>query len=246
MILTVDIGNSLTKWGLWEGPLLEERFASATASLLEPGTLEGVLEDLRARDIRRAAACSVVPSVNPVLASAVSEALGVELAFVTGESELGMPVAYETRATLGADRIVAAYGALRKYGAPCVVCDFGTATTIDLVADDGTYAGGLIAPGIGMLCESLASRTAQLMEVSPKVPEKTVGTSTAGAIESGVFAAAVGTLETALGRMASEIKLTPKVVATGGYARLIAEGTRCIDVIDENLVMEGLRYAADR
>lgn len=244
MILTIDIGNSAIKFGVWSGETLVSKTSQPTSAMSDVASAADAVRAVSGFKIEKAIACSVVPAVNPTIAQCTSDILGAGLRMLTGESDLGIKVEYKTRKTLGADRLVAAYGAFKKYGAPCIVCDFGTATTIDLVKADGVFAGGMIAPGIGMLCESLASRTAQLIEIAPRVPDQIIGTDTKSSIESGVYAAAVGTLETALDFLADDIDEIHKVIATGGYASLIAEGTDSIDVVDENLVMEGLRFAA--
>lgn len=246
MILTIDIGNSAVKFGVWSGEELVSKTSYPTASMSDAATAAEAFRALSNFKIEKSIACSVVPAVNSTIAQCASEILGIELQMLTGESDLGIDVEYKTRNTLGADRLVAAYGAFRKYGAPCIVCDFGTATTIDVVKKDGVFAGGMIAPGFGMLCESLASRTAQLIKIEPCVPDSTIGTDTKSSIEAGVFAAAVGTLKTALDLIADQTDDIDRVIATGGFANLIAQGTESINVIDENLVMEGLRFASDQ
>jgi type III pantothenate kinase len=243
MILTIDIGNSFTKWGLWEGDVLDERFSCSTAALSDPDTLGEILEGLVPKGIVSACACSVVPDAKVLVDTAIEAHLGLETKWIDGRSELGMPVAYATPDTLGADRVAAVFGALKRYGAPAIVCDFGTATTIDVLLPDGTYAGGIIAPGIRMIAESLGSRAVQLFEVEPDVPESPIGTSTESALKAGVFYSAVGTLETAVERISKELGTKPHVIATGGNARLIQKGTVVIDVVDDDLVLYGL-YAA--
>ena len=246
MILTIDIGNSFTKWGLWNEGVLEERFSSSREALSDADTLAGIFEELASKEITAVAACSVVPELKENLGAAIEAKLGIEALWITGESELGMPMAYQTRATLGADRVAAAFGALRKYGAPAIVCDFGTATTIDVLLPDGTYAGGLIAPGLKMIAGALGNRAAQLFEVEPEVPDSVIGTSTESALKAGIFYTAVGTLETAIDRISKETGSRPKVIATGGNARLIAKETAAIDLVDDDLVLYGLLSVALR
>jgi type III pantothenate kinase len=246
MILTIDIGNSYTKWGLWDGEFLEERFSSLTSSIDEGTTLDSLLEDLSTKEIESVRACSVVPDATPLLSSKIKEHLSLDVRWITGESELGIGVDYETRGTLGSDRLVAAFGAFKKYGGPLIVCDFGTATTIDLVREDGTFAGGLIAPGFGMISESLGLKASQLFTVDPDKPDSIIGTSTETALRAGIFYSVIGLLEASVSRIAEDLDEKPRVIATGGNARLVAEGTEAIDVIDEDLVLFGLFKALPR
>jgi type III pantothenate kinase len=244
MILTIDIGNSYIKWGLWEGSFLEERFSSKTSSIEDDSALDSLLHDLSGKTITAICGCSVVPVATATLSRKIKETLGLEVKWITGESELGIGVDYLTRATLGSDRLVAAFGAFKKYGGPAIVCDFGTATTMDLIRADGTFAGGLIAPGFRMLSDSLGSKAAQLFSVEIEKPESIIGTSTETALKSGIFLTVIGTLEGAVSRMRDELNEKPKVIATGGHARLVATGTDVIDIIDDDLVLFGLLKSA--
>lgn len=244
MILTIDIGNSFTKFGLWEGTRLDERFSCATSALSEPDSLTGILEGLSGKGIDTVCACSVVPSAKTLMSEALTSTLGLTSKWIDGTSNLGMPIAYETPLTLGADRVAAAFGALKRYGAPAIVCDFGTAMTIDVVRADGSYAGGMIAPGIGMVTGALGSKAAQLFEVDVAIPESVIGSSTGSALRSGVFHTVVGTLETAVDRIGRELGERPRVIATGGDARVIAKGTAVIDIVDDDLVLYGLFMAS--
>jgi len=246
MILTIDIGNSYTKWGLWDGEFLEERFSSLTSSINQGTSLDSLLQDLSTKEIESVHACSVVPDASPLLSEKIKEHLGLDVRWITGESELGIGVDYETRGTLGSDRLVAAFGAFKKYGGPLIVCDFGTATTIDLVKKDGTFVGGLIAPGFRMISESLGSKAAQLFSVQIDKPDSIIGTSTETALRAGIFYSVIGLLEASVSRISESLDEKPKVIATGGNAHLVAEGTEAIDVIDEDLVLIGLLKALPR
>jgi type III pantothenate kinase len=137
---------------------------------------------------------------------------------------------------------VAASAAAGKYGKPCIVCDFGTATTIDAVSGAGEYLGGTITPGIYTLARSLFQNTSKLPEIEIKKPSSVIGKSTVGSIESGVFYGYIGLVEGILSRMKVELESDAQVIATGGYVKLIADNTRIIDVVDENLMLEGLAH----
>jgi type III pantothenate kinase len=244
MILTIDIGNSFTKWGLWEESILDERFKSLTSLIENKTSLDALLADLSTKGLTSIYACSVVPQATDILSKRVKEVLALDVQWITGESELGIDVEYQTRHSLGSDRLVAAFGAFKRYGGPAIVCDFGTATTIDLVREDGTFAGGLIAPGFNMMSESLGSKAAQLFTIETTKPDSILGVSTDSALKSGVFHSVIGLLETSVRRMSSEMTTRPKVVATGGNVQLVASGTDVIDVVDEDLVLRGLLEAA--
>ncbi len=244
MILTVDIGNSAVKVGLWKGDSLIGKYLFETKSLIgNPAALAKGLRAIPSDGITHAAMCSVVPTLTPAMASAIGDLFGIEVMKVDGETEAALKIHYEDRTKLGADRVAAAIGAYSKYGGPCVVCDFGTATTIDLVEADGSFAGGIIAPGIGMMAELVAEKTAQLVRTEPRKPEKLLGDSTSSCIESGIYHSAVGLVEATVMRLKEKSDARLKVIATGGFASLVAEGTKAIDIVDDNLVLEGLRLA---
>ena len=244
MILTIDIGNSAVKVGLWKSDSLIGKYLFETKSLMEdPAALAKALRSIPSDGITHAAMCSVVPKLTPAMASAIGDLFGIEVMKVDGETEAALRIHYADRTKLGADRVAAAIGAYSKYGGPCVVCDFGTATTIDLVEADGSFAGGIIAPGIGMMAELVAEKTAQLVRTEPRKPEKILGDSTSSCIESGIYHSAVGLVEATVMRLKEESDARLKVIATGGFASLVAEGTKTIDLVDDNLVLEGLRLA---
>jgi type III pantothenate kinase len=151
-----------------------------------------------------------------------------------------MPILQETPADLGADRLVNAIAAFERYGGPCVVVDFGTATTFDVISAKGEYLGGAIAPGLGLSAEALFSRAARLSRVDIKRPEKVIGTNTVTHLQSGLYYGYIGLVDGILERMVAELGEKPRVVATGGLARQIAEDSRYIAEIDEMLTLDGL------
>jgi len=161
-------------------------------------------------------------------------------------TDTGLHILYEPAADVGADRIVDAVAAIAKYGAPCVVVDFGTATTFNAINAKGEYMGGAITPGILISSEALFARTAKLPRVDIKRPHKVIGSSTVEAMQSGLYYGYVGLVDGVLEKMIEEIGSKPRVIATGGLAQLIATGSKFIELVDDTLTLEGLRLVYSR
>jgi type III pantothenate kinase len=155
-------------------------------------------------------------------------------------------VKYEPLADAGSDRLVNTFAAVEKYGTPLIVCSFGTALTIDVVNKYKVLVGGLIAPGMNTLAAALKATTSKLPEVEIAKPETVIQNTTVGSIQAGIVYGYFGMVEELLTRTKNEIGKNPKVVATGGFAALIAENTTLIDVIDDNLLLDGLRLLHNR
>jgi type III pantothenate kinase len=201
---------------------------------IEPEALEGVM------------IASVVPPVNTTLAQLSKAFFGHEALFVEPGVKTGMPIRYDNPAEVGADRIVNAVAARERWGAPVVVVDFGTATTFDIVSPKGEYVGGVIAPGLAISAEALFSRASRLFRVDIRRPDRLVGKTTAGAMQSGLYWGYVGLVEGILSRLESELPGLERVVATGGQAGLIAAAVPRIDEVEPDLTLEGLRLIWER
>lgn len=239
MLLAADIGNSYIKLGVFDNDKLVWRGSVPTNSLAAEGLPEF------SGEIDSAIASSVVPNANEHFSKAVRDALGIESVFVDHASDFGLKINYEPPDAVGIDRLVAASAAAAIYGAPCIVCDFGTAATIDAVSEAHEYLGGTITPGINTFSRALFQNTSKLPEIPVRKPEKVIGNSTIGSIESGIFYGYIGLVEGLLGRMKKEMP-EARVIATGGYIDLIAENTSMIDFVDKDLMLRGLQITHSR
>jgi type III pantothenate kinase len=157
-----------------------------------------------------------------------------------------MPVLQDNPADLGADRLVNAIAAFERYGGPCIVVDFGTATTFDVISARGEYLGGAIAPGLGISADALFSHAARLSRVDIKRPAKVIGTNTVTHLQSGLYYGYIGLVDGILERMVAELGAQPRVIATGGLARQISEDSRFISEIDDMLTLDGLLILFER
>jgi type III pantothenate kinase len=252
MLLVIDAGNSNLTLGLFRGAelvahwrLLTNRDRSAEQYSLE---IRELFEraGVEVKNVEGIAIASVVPQLDHTLAEIAAKNFGVTPLFVDHTTDTGLKLLYDAPAELGADRIVDAAAALAKYGAPCIVVDFGTATTFNAVNEAHEYLGGVIAPGVMISAEALFSRAAKLPRVEIRRPEKVIATSTRGAMQSGLYHGYAGLVDGVLEKMMAEIGSRPRVIATGGLAPVIASASKFIETIDETLTLDGLRLIYER
>lgn len=246
MLLAIDIGNSTVKFGIFENEILRNKFSIAS---VRTQTADEIYSQILPH-INSAISAVIISSVVPDLKNSFRELsikhFKTEPVFVGHNFDFGLKIKYFPLETLGADRMVDAFAAVAKYGKPCIVCDFGTATTIDAVNSESKYLGGIITPGFNTLSEALFIKTAKLPRVEIKKPENIIGNSTISSIQSGIFYGYIGLVEGILQRMIKELGENPRIIATGGFARLIAENCPMIESVDENLLLDGLRMIYER
>jgi type III pantothenate kinase len=264
MLLALDVGNTNTVLGLYSfagansaAALVAHWRVSThrTQTADEYGVLFTNLFNLHGlstTQVQHIIISSVVPPVESTLLQVCESYFHLKPLFVEPGIKTGMPVLVDNPAELGADRLVNAIAAFERYGGPAVVVDFGTATTFDVVSAKGEYLGGIISPGLGISADALFSRAARLGRVDIKRPPKVIGTTTVTHIQSGLYYGYIGLVDGILERMIAEMQedpragVSPKVIATGGLARLIAEDSRYIATIDDMLTLDGLRIVFER
>jgi type III pantothenate kinase len=238
MLLTIDIGNTLTKYGVYEDDVLIYRLTVPTVQTHDPAELYNHELD---QNYSAVIISSVVPELKNAYQEFSNKYFNVESIFVDNSLDLGLKIRYVPAETLGVDRLIAAFAAVEKYGKPCIICDFGTATTIDTVNSGGEYLGGIITPGMDTMRESLFTKTSILPLIKLRKPENIIGNSTVTSIQSGIYYGYIALVEGLIEKITGELGETPNIVATGGFAEIIAEGCKLIQTVDETLMLDGLR-----
>ncbi|WP_446745898.1 type III pantothenate kinase [Silvibacterium acidisoli] len=254
MLLTLDVGNTNTVLALYE--LESSKLVShwrVTTHRTQTSDEYGVLflnlfsmNGIQASSVRDIIISSVVPPLDSTLLRVCETYFKIKPMFLVPGLDTGMPLRVDNPAELGADRIANGVGAYAKYGGPCIVVDFGTATTFDAVSAKGEYLGGVITPGLGISADALFTRAARLARVDIRRPEKVVGTNTIACLQSGLYYGYIGLVDGILERMVAELGGNPRIVATGGLAKLMVNDSKYLRECDDMLTLDGLRIIFER
>jgi type III pantothenate kinase len=247
MLLVLDIGNTNVTLGVFEGEKLHATWRMATVVNKMSDEYAALLialmhhHGLEASDINEIAICSVVPPLITTFTELSEKYFNTTPLVVGAGIKTGVRIRMDNPREVGADRIADAAAAHHLYEGPLVVIDLGTATTFGIVSKEGDYIGGIVATGIATAAEALFSRTAQLPRVELAHPKHVIGTNTVAAIQSGIIYGYASLVEGMIARIQGELGEKATVVATGGYARLIANETDVIDIVNPDLTLIGLR-----
>jgi len=252
MLLAIDVGNSNTVLGMFKREKLLDEWRMHTTPSRSVRELwvhvRSFAEEAGAgpRGIRGVVISSVVPRLTGTYETVARTHLGREPVIITGGMDSGIRVLYDDPSQLGADRLCNAVAALVRFGGPAIVIDFGTATTFDVISSKGEYLGGVIAPGVETAAAGLHQRTAKLQSVGLKFPERVIGKNTVDGMQSGIMYGALDAMEGIVRRIRAVIGRDATVIATGGYARIIAEKSTSITHVEPMLVLEGARLIYER
>jgi type III pantothenate kinase len=252
MLLVVDVGNTQTHFGAFDGERLIEhwRFATVRQSTAdELGAALRALLGLRGMELNLltgSIVSSTVPQLGPEWAAMAARYLSHEMLVVGPGIKTGMPLRYDNPREIGADRLVNAVAAYDKVKDACIVVDFGTALTYDPVSASGEYLGGIIAPGVEISMEALTERAAKLPKIDLSAPRSLIGKSTIDAIRSGVIYGYAAQVDGIVARVRHEIGEEATTIATGGLALAIVPHTELIDEVDDLLTLTGLRLLHER
>ncbi len=252
MLLAVDVGNTQTHFGTWEGAELVEhwRFATRRESTTdELGARLSTLLALRGLSfdaLDASIVSSTVPQLGDEWAGVGSRYLGHEMLVVGPGVRTGMALRYENPREIGADRLVNAVAAYERARGACVVVDFGTAITYDAISEEGDYLGGIISPGVEISMDALTERAAKLPKVELGPPRSLIGKTTLDAIRSGIVYGYAGQVDGIVGRLRAELGARTRTIATGGLASVVVPFATSIDEVDDLLTLSGLRLIHTR
>lgn len=253
MLLVVDVGNTQTHIGLMDGGTVTSEWHIATVRHRTSDEIAGLLlgffslqgDSLR-ETVDEVGIASVVPRLTQQWAEMSEKHLRITPFVVGPGARTGMRIAMKNPAEVGADRIVNAVAAYESYGGPCIVADYGTATTFDVISAEGEYLGGAIAPGIEVSLEALTTRAAKLVKVEFREPEHVIGKSTTEALQSGALYGFAGEVEGIVRAIWKELGVRCRVIATGGLAELIGRHTEVIETVDPYLTLRGIEIVMRR
>ncbi len=252
MILVIDVGNTNIKYGVYDGNELRASFRVTSAAKKTADEYGAILLNLlsnaniKTSDITGIILSSVIPALNYTVCHMCEFFFGIKPLVVGPGIKTGINILVENSKEVGADRIVNSVAAYKKYGGPCIVIDFGTATTFNVITEDGKLIGGVIAPGIKASLDSLVNGTAKLPDIELAFPGKVVCTDTVTNMQAGLLYGFAGLVERIVKMIKEETgNENTKVIATGGLGEFISAETPCINVVDRILTLEGLKMLYD-
>jgi type III pantothenate kinase len=251
VLLAVDVGNTQTVYGVFEGERLVDHWRAATEDERTADELAALiarlleLRELGFEDVTGVCLSSTVPSLTRAYEELAGRHLEAPILVLGPGTKTGIPILYDDPREVGPDRIANAVAARDRYGAPCIVVDFGTSTNFDAVSDAGEYVGGVLAPGIEISMDALFARAARLQKVDFVEPRAVIGKTTTSALQSGLVYGFAGQVDGIVARMRAELGDTAPVIATGGLAELISPHSDTIERVDPLLTLEGLRLIWD-
>jgi type III pantothenate kinase len=243
MLLAVDIGNTSTKFGLFDGDKPASKFSVPTIRNASLDEFKRALNGRLPENIGSSILCSVVPENTAPLSSFLAETTGVAPVVVDNMFDFGLKVSYEPRNSLGTDRLVNAYAAVETYGAPAIICSLGTATTIDVVSADREFVGGIIGPGMDAMAEALHLKAPRLPLVKIDESARLLGNTTESSIRSGIYFGYAAMVEGLITRIRSEAGVS-RVIGTGGNAERLGKEFAGMMTVDSDLLLTGLRLLA--
>lgn len=244
MLLAADIGNTSITLGLFDGDVLADKFRLASDKDMPQEEYEVLLKTLfKPFEIKGCIIASVVDELSEKFQSSVDNVFKINSIMLTNESETGVKIALENPNEAGADRIANAYGAFMLYDKPCIVVDFGTATTFDIINKQGDFIGGVIVPGLNLQMSVLNKFTSKLPKIDVAVANKAIGSNTSEAILSGVIRGTACLIDGLIEQCEQELGEKATLVATGGYSGLISNYLkRPFNFINPTLTLEGLKF----
>ena len=252
MLLAIDIGNTDTVIGVYKdgGLIADWRMASSGARTADETWLTiknfCIDSDISPALLTGVGISSVVPNLTGIFQTIALKYIKVKPVIVGGNLDLGFKINYKDPTVVGADRLCNAIAGYKKYGGPLIIIDFGTATTLDVVAENGDYLGGVIALGLESTADELHRRAAKLPKIELTFPERVIGTDTVQSMQAGVMFGAVDAVEGLVRRIQRELGRNAKVIATGGLSTIMAKYTTIIEACEHSLVLDGVRLIYER